>query len=266
MGTLADKTFHGNGQIDIYRTPDDWRDIGNETQTIINSKIRRAKELGVVAVLFNAGQVRDRVEALAMLESQVIDPAKRNVYVALQGGAVPFVGQFFPQLRIQAPDHHPFVKYMEVSRYKDKQTGSATLEIIKDLDPEDIAIADSFTIVDEVGDLGDTVEAVRLHLATRHQEITGRDDVGMRLILLSDKNIATYPGFDHDNVHRGLIVPEPWIAGMGMDGSDEWHRWDPEISLSRVQKEEYRKQMPAILDILGDRAVLGMDDITWIPS
>ena len=262
---ITREAFHPNGHLDILRTPIDWRDFRDESPSVTNQKIRRAKELGVVAVLFNASQVRDRVDALATLESRTLHPGK-NVYVGLQGGAMPFIGQFFPLLRVKDPAIHPFVKYMEVSRYKDGQTGASSLEIVKDINYKVLATADTVTIIDEVGDQGDTVEKVRQHLVDTHTELTGRTDLKTRLILLSDKGVATFPGFEHSEVHRGAIVPVPWIAGMGMDGKEEWHRWDPEISLSVVQEEKYRDMMPEILDTLGERVVLGMSDITWVPT
>lgn len=50
---------------------------------------------------------------------------------------------------------------------------------------------------------------------------------------------------------------------MGLDGPDEAMRWLPEIVLTTTQDEKYRESMPEILDILGERAIIGFNDFKW---
>ena len=86
------------------------------------------------------------------------------------------------------------------------------------------------------------------------------------IISLTDKGIARLSGFDEKNITRGLWIPNAWAGGNGLDGENEAMRWAPELVITRVQDEKYREGMPEILDTLGERVVLGMNEIIWIPS
>ena len=262
---MIDVSSYPEGRIDEMRTPLKWDDITGEMPTIINRKKELARKLGVPAVLFTQQEVRARIESMALYELLHGHPDS-NVYVGLLNGAMPFIGQFFPQMAKHDPTHHPLVRTMVVSRYEADQEGHKILKIVNDLDEEVLIKARKITIVDEVGDMGDTVRDTRLHLHNRFKRLTDTNNLSFGLRLLTDKGIADYQkiGFDLDNVMIGATVPVAWISGMGMDGANETYRWWPEITLSPVQDEKYREAMPEILDVLGERALFGMDDFTWV--
>ena len=85
------------------------------------------------------------------------------------------------------------------------------------------------------------------------------------IITLTDKGIADLDDhYKSQDVLRGFWVPKVWIGGNGLDGADEAMRWAPELVVTAVQHEKYRDAMPEVLDQLGPRAIMGMDDIVWI--
>lgn len=85
------------------------------------------------------------------------------------------------------------------------------------------------------------------------------------IVALANKGIADLESeFDPDLTLIGFNIPSPWASGKGMDGSNNYYRHASALFLYPVQDIKYREAMPAILDQLGDRAIMGMDDFTWI--
>lgn len=255
--------------IERLRNPIDWKDLDREPEVRKNIKIRRAKELGVVAVLFDDKQVSERISELAFLERNlrngVID---ETVYATILRGGVPFAAPFFGHMASLRPNMNPIVDYVQASRYGEYQQGSG-LKVYRKLGPKTDIAGKTLMLVDDVTDEGLTLEEL-LKIALDDNEchilgdsVTGpAKDVGA--IVLGDKQIGKYEGFNQGMVLQGFWLPNAWAGGVGLDGPNEFMRWMPELVLTAVQHEKYRESMPEILDKLGERAVMGMDEITWI--
>lgn len=256
--------------IDRLRQPLEWDDLSQEPAAQTNRKIARARELGVVAVLFTAQQVDHRTRDLAKLEHILNgDRIDDTVYAGIMRGGVPFAAKFFTHFATLQPCMNPIVDYMQLSRYGNSQTGRETLDILRPLDPHTDINGKRLVSVEDTIDMG-----VTLNLAGAHalDEVKSRElgegisgpatEVGA--ITLTDKRIGILTNYHPGSILRGMWVPNVWIGGNGLDGANEALRWIPELVITSVQSEKYRDTMPEVLDTLGPRAVMGMDDITWI--
>ncbi len=251
--------------------PSEWSDLAQESPLITRAKIERAKQLKVVAVVFTGEQVASRIKELATLEH-----ARENgglddtTYAVLLRGGNQFAVPFFSHVATLSPNMNPTVDYLHASRYGKSQKGQG-LRIHRPFGP-DTDIADKkLTLIEDTIDEGITINRVSMHAqdpAIVHRlgkSVTG-PAASVSVISLTDKRIATLTEFDDSQVTRGFYIPNVWAGGMGLDGANEANRWIPEIVITSVQHEKYRDQMPEILDTLGDRAVMGMKDITWIST
>ncbi len=252
------------------REPLDWRDLGAEPHARTSRKVARARELGVVAVLFTAEEVNHRINDLVELERRLNgDQVDRTIYAGIMKGGVPFVSKFFTRFASLQPHMNPVVDYIQASRYGDSQTGGDVLQIKRKLDPGTDINGMRFVSVEDTIDEGITLEL----LGQKARNPEGCTDLGdgvtgpaadTGIITLTDKRIADMPSYETGSILRGMWVPNVWIGGNGLDGANEALRWIPELVVTSVQDEKYRDTMPEILDMLGERAVMGMDDITWI--
>lgn len=249
-----------------------WSELDNESPSATNFKIRRAHDLGVVAVLFTSEQARQRIADLAMLEKIIHgEEIDNTVYIPVMNGGITGSSAFFMELVNIEPVIHPFVDYVDLSRYGDSQTGSDEPILKRRLrDGTDIK-GKRAVFLDDVIEGAVTTEwlgdrALDPSLAPELGEgVTGPAD-SVDIITVVDKGLAVPSGFKKSSISRGMIGPNVWLGGQGMDDGSEKFRWTPEIVIPAVQKEEYRDTMPEILEILGARAVMGMDDITWVKA
>jgi len=255
--------------IEKLREPLDWRDLSNESPLVTQEKIKRAKELGVAAVIFTADQVTSRIKELALLEHSLRNGKMNDtVYAVILKGGVQFATPLFRNIASLSPNVNPVVDYIQASRYGNSQQGDR-LQIIRKLDPKTEINGKRTILIDDTVDEGITMEltavASRSEVDCRllGEGITGpAGSVG--LIALTDKRIANLDGFNSGSAIRGLWIPNAWGGGNGLDGPNEAMRWVPETVLTAVQHEKYRETLPEILDTLGERAVMTMDDFIWV--
>lgn len=259
-------------ELERLAEPWNWKHIADESPLVTHEKIRRAKELGVVAVLFTAEQVTSRIKELATLEHNLRNGGvDNNVYAAIMKGGVPFATPFFRNIAGMSPNMNPVVDYIQASRYGDSQNGRDQLDVIRKFDPKTDINGLRLTYVEDTIDEGATMEL--LGAAAQDSEacfelgdgVTGASsEIG--IITLTDKKISNLSGYEPNAVLRGMWIPNVWVGGNGLDGENEAMRWAPEHVITSVQDVKYRDIMPEVLDTLGERAVMGMDDITWINS
>jgi len=259
-------------EVEKLRTPWDWKNLEMESPLVTREKITRARELGVIAVVFTADQVKRRIRELAYLEhAQRNGSVDETVYGVVLKGGVQFATPLFSNIASLSPSMNPVVDYVQASRYGNSQTGKNEIEILRRLDHRTDFSGKRFVKIEDTIDEGITMELLgatakdKMRCFDLGEGITGpASEIG--IISLTDKDIAPLNGFDEANVTKGLLIPNAWAGGNGLDGENEAMRWAPEIVLTNVQDEKYREGMPEILDILGERAILGMDDIVWISS
>lgn len=256
--------------MDQLHSPLHWADVKFEDPAVTELKIRRAKELGVVAVLFTDEQVMGRVSDLAKIEqNRVGTETLETIYVSVMSGGIPLSAALMRELASRKTPIHPVADYIDASRYKDSQTPKNKPDIIRHLRPETDLNGKRVVLIDDViegsvtlGWLGATARDP----ATAH--LLGKGVTGPAattgLITLVDKQIALPEGFDAKSVSVGLVGPKVWLGGGGMDDGQETYRWTPEIIITPVQEKKFQLAMEEVLSILGERAVMGMDDITWI--
>ncbi len=258
--------------IERLRSPIDWRALDTESHVITNLKVRKANELkdkGVAAVLFSAEAVADRIESLAALEHYFRNgDVDHTVYASILKGGVQFTVPFMGHMARFEPGMDPKVDYLQATRYGLSQEGGA-LEIVRKLDPKTDIQGKTLIFTDDVTDEGITLEELA-RISTDPNECTSLGD-GVTgpasrtgAIVLGDKQLADYSGFDSDLLMQGFWLPNAWAGGMGLDGPNEAMRWLPEIVLTSTQHEKYREELPEILDILGERAVIGFNEFNWI--
>lgn len=255
--------------IERLRTPWDWKDLSSESPVITRHKIERAKELGVVAVVFTASQVAERAKELALLEYALRNgDLNKSVYGVILKGGVQFASLLFREMASLSPVMNPVVDYVDVSRYGSSQQGGG-IEVKRKLGPKTDINRVRFTKIEDTIDEGITMERTgEVALDPERCFMLGDGVTGpaseIGVIALTDKRISEMKGFKPESVTRGLWIPNAWGGGNGLDGPNEALRWIPETVITPVQHEKYRDAFPEILDILGERAVMGMDDITWI--
>lgn len=256
-------------QIEDLRRPRNWDDLERESVLVTHEKIRRAQELGVVAVLYTGDQVNARIRELAILEHALRNgDVDRTVYATIMRGGVPFSAKLLTEIACLSPSMNPIADYIEASRFGDKQVGEDKLEIIRTFNPKTDINGKRLVKIDDTIDEGVTMQLLG-RAATDPDEcrqlgpgITG-PAAELGIITLTDKGIARIDGYDPNSILRGLWIPNVWAGGNGLDGPNEAMRWIPEIVVTRVQHEKYRETLPEVLDALGERAMLGMKDIKW---
>jgi hypoxanthine-guanine phosphoribosyltransferase len=257
-------------QVERLRTPWDWRDLSGESPLITRKKIERAQQLGVVAVVFTKEQVDFRILELAALEHETANGNVDNtVYASLLKGATSFTTPFFSGIASLSPQMNPVVDYLQSSRYGKSQSGGASVRIVRPLDPRTDIKGKIFKKVDDVIDEGITADqtaAIALdgkRCFELGEGVTGpAKEVG--IIALGDKQISQMHNIHPNMITIGMYLPNVWGGGRGLDGPKEAMRWAPEFVITAVQHQKYRDNMAEVLDILGERAVMKMKDITWI--
>ena len=269
---MATSNFLSPEQLLNRRTPIDWRDAVKESPVQTNTKIRKANELahqGVAAVLFTAQEVNHRVQELAIIEHVLRNGSMdETVYAAILKGGVQFTVPFIREIALLSPRMNPKVDYIQATRYGKSQQGGE-VQLVRKLDPKTDISGKLLMLTDDVTDEGLTLEGIRkiaLNPDLCNQlgiGVTGPAiDVGA--VVLGDKQIAEYAGFNPDLLLQGFWLPNAWAGGMGLDGPDEAMRWLPELVLTTTQDEKYRDSLPEILDILGERAIIGFKDFKWV--
>lgn len=256
--------------IEIFREPISWDNLEHEPRAITNQKKSRAIELGVVAVLFTGRQVSDRIRELAQLEHALSNGSVDDtVYSIMLMGGGPFAVPFLTEMASLAPTMSPIVDCVDAGRYADSQLGGNVLDIKRKFRSTTNIFGKRLKALEDTIDEGVTMDLfgeASLDEELCHQlgdGITGpAESVGV--ITLSDKRIAELKNFKPSNILRGFWIPNAWAGGRGLDGANEALRWAPELVITSVQHEKYYDDMPEILDTLGERAVMGMNDITWI--
>lgn len=257
-------------QIERLRAPIEWNDLAGESPLVTVEKVSRARALGVVGVLFTASQTRTRIQELAALEHATQNGAvDQTVYAVVMKGGVPFAASLFEEIACLSPTMNPVVDYIQATRYGSSQNGDEKLAIVRQLDPRTDIKDKRLVKIDDTIDEGVTmrllgqasIDPVKCH--DLGVGVSGpATDLG--IITLTDKRIADMSRYPDDSILRGFWIPNVWAGGRGLDGKYEAMRWIPELVVTRVQHEKYREFMPEVLETLGERAVLGMDDITWV--
>jgi hypoxanthine-guanine phosphoribosyltransferase len=258
-------------ELERLARPVDWSDLSQESPLVTHRKIERAKQLNVIAVLFTGGQVMQRIQELATLEhARANGEIDHSVYAVLLRGGNQFAVPFFSHMATLSPNMNPSVDYLHASRYGKNQNGKA-LRIYRPFGPDTDLAEKRLTLIEDTIDEGITIDRVSMmardpeRVKRLGKKITGtaRD---VSVISLTDKRIAHLTQFEPDQVTRGFYIPNAWAGGMGLDGPKEANRWIPELVLTAAQDEKYREAMPEILEILGERAIMGMNDIIWLPT
>ena len=266
MQTLA----LSDSQIERLREPIDWQDLDHESPLVTAEKIQRAHQLGVVGVLFTANQVQTRIKELAVLEHTHRNGAvDQTVYAAVMKGGVPFAARFFTEIACLSPNMNPVVDYIQATRYGTGQEGRSELSIVRPLDPKTNFSNKRLVMLDDTIDEGITLELLGKDAQDPERCLELGSGVSgpaseLGIITLTDKRIADMPTYPHESIVQGFWIPNVWAGGNGLDGPNEAMRWIPEFVVTRVQHEKYRDTMPRVLDILGERAIFGMNDIHWV--
>ncbi len=259
-----------DSQIERLQVPTDWADLKNESPLVTAQKVARAHALGVVGVLFTAEQVQTRIGELAALEHATRNgTVDQTVYAVIMKGGVPFAAKLFEQIACLSPTMNPVVDYIQATRYGSSQAGDDKLSIVRQLDPKTNFDGKRFVKIDDTIDEGVTmnllgsaaIDPFRCH--ELGNGVTG-PAAELGIITLTDKRIASMQGYGADDILRGFWLPNVWAGGNGLDGPNEAMRWIPELVITKVQHEKYRDVMPQILDTLGERAVLDLNDISWV--
>lgn len=259
-------------QIERLRAPTDWADLDDESPLITVQKIDRAHALGVVGVLFTAEQVNARIKELAALEHATRNgTVDQTVYAVVMKGGVPFASKLFSEIACLSPNMDPVVDYIQATRYGSSQAGKEALTITRQLDPKTDLKDKRFVKIDDTIDEGVTMgllgsAAIDAEKCFALGEGVSAPASELGIITLTDKRIATMGDYEPSSILRGFWIPKVWAGGNGLDGENEAMRWAPELVVTSVQHEKYREVMPEVLDILGERAILSMNEITWVSN
>lgn len=259
-------------ELEQLRVPRDWRDLVGEAPEVTQEKIRLAHQLGLAAMLFTPGEVKERTHEMAQVEHANIlartvpgQLDKSNLYIGILNGAAPFGGKLFDTIGGLEPFVHSNVGYARKSRYEEGLFGSKADKEVRDLiDDKTLAVIKHAIYFDEVREEGITIEQVHDHTQNRWQRLTGGLILPKSCIVLCDKDMADgVTTFAPENTLIGFKVPVPWASCTGMDSNGAF-RWAPGLALSNVQLESNRDLLPEILDTLGERAVIDIDGFTFI--
>ena len=258
-------------EIERLARPVDWTDLSHESPIITRYKIERAKQLNVIAVLFTGDQVMQRIRELATLEhARANGEIDQSVYAVLLRGGNQFAVPFFSHMATLSPNMNPSVDYLHASRYGKSQNGKA-LRIYRPFGPDIDIAGRRLTLIEDTIDEGITIDRVSM-MARDPERVKrlGKSITGsareVSVISLTDKRIAHLTQFEQTQVTRGFYIPNAWAGGMGLDGPNEANRWIPELVLTAAQADKYYDDMPEILETLGERAIMGMNDIAWLPT
>lgn len=256
--------------LETLRTPWDWRDLATEPPEVTELKVRRANELGAVAVIYTADQTAQRLLELAMLERAWITSSEiPHQYGVILNGGVPVAGPLFLDIAALADPVHPDVAYFKATRYGHSQVGGSNIEIDQPFGKSTDIGGKRFKIVDDTIDEGLTLEgAAAMALDPARAKKLGRGitepAAEVHVLALADKGFAQLDSIDPAHITRGMYVPDVWMGGRGLDGPGETFRWGNELVITSIQHVKYRDTMAKVLYVLGDRAVRTMDEITWI--
>lgn len=161
--------------------------------------------------LFNRGELlydRTAVEAaLDRLASHIGDALADRFPVALcvMGGAVVFAGQLLPRLTFPLE-----FDYLHATRYRDTtQGGDISWEVL----PRKDVTGRVVLLLDDILDEGHTLAAAR----TKLQELGAAE---VYIAVLADKDTGRVKPVQPDFV--GLILPDRYVFGMGMDAYGLW--------------------------------------------
>lgn len=164
-------------------------------------------------ILFTAGEIRDRIAALAR-EIERDAPEGRIILLGVLKGAIHFLSDLARELGERAE-----IDFIQPSSYGASTRSSGVVQIRKD---HDISISGrNVIIVEDIVDTGLTLSYLRELLETRHP-------ASLRAAALLSKPAARLRDVEVEYI--GFDIPNEFVVGYGLD-FDESYRGLPYIAV-----------------------------------
>ncbi|MCR5485722.1 MAG: hypoxanthine phosphoribosyltransferase [Clostridiales bacterium] len=179
-------------------------------------------------VLFSEDELKNTVKRLGQEISRDYE-GKNLLLVSILKGAVVFMTDLMREITIPCA-----IDFMAVSSYGSKAKSSGAVKIIKDLD-RDLAGYD-LLIVEDILDSGRTLNYVLGLLRSRNPN-------SIKVCTLLDKPEARDKSITFATDYSGLIVPNEFIVGYGLD-YDEKYRNLPYIGV--LKREIWEKDTNSV--------------------
>ena len=154
----------------------------------------------IAEILFTAGQIRERVQALGAAISRDYR-GKDLIMIGVLRGVVPFMADLLRAITIPVT-----VDYISISRYGPSERTHGVVRLIKDLE-EPIA-ARHVLFVEDIVDTGFTL-GYMLNL------LRARKPAGLQVCVLVDKR--SFRLIDLDIAYKGFEIPDRFVVGYGLD-------------------------------------------------
>ncbi len=260
----------GRSGYEDWHKPIDWlASLQQEPSDVTDQKIKAARELEVPALLFTADQVHQRYDELARLEMNRYDnPTYHNVlYILLLQGGAGVSQEYFRRIGARVPGHkidqdsyairfHERFAGSEVTVTKPAKEGTRLTG--RPVVLLDSAVGHGRTARTVLEQFTDPTWTVNHHMGNVARE------VGLRTLTM--RADADLRGFDEQNVDVGFITPPNGVktAGSASDDQKGAHRWSEGIFLAAQQPIGARESVAKTLELLGERAVMTIDQIEWI--
>lgn len=164
----------------------------------------------VLAILDNAEQIYSATEVSAAVQKMAVDVSSAiadedPLVLSVMGGAVVFTGQLLPLLQFPLD-----FDYVQASRYHNQTHGQ---DIQWRVSPRENVQGRVVLLLDDILDEGLTLEAVRdkcLEMGAKR----------VLMAVLTEKNTGRPKPVKADFV--GLVVPDRYVFGCGMDVHGRW--------------------------------------------
>lgn len=266
---MIDGDFSGDSNaIARLKEPIHWLEsLEAESPEVTQHKIARATALGVPAVLFTAEQVSSRIAQIATLEiaRHTEEDYGNPLYVILEKGGGPLATDYFSNLGMRLP--RTVIEFDDFGVRPTERYGQRQLKVEKPF-AESTRLSDKDVVLIDVAVRGGTtLEAIHEAFTDRvwtvhHRLGSTAASVGARVLTQREGTVLS--AFNVADIDVGFWAPDGVeTAGKGANDEGESLRWQPDILISRVQDRSNRQLVGDTLEALGERAIMGLDDIIW---
>ena len=252
------------------KAPSHWSEIlESEPESVTKKKIKLARKLGVPAVLFSNKQAAERVAALTEIEKiRQVDASMEILYLALQNGGSWLAHQMYGEVS-RAARGKIYEDTYGIKVHTPDRVFRSDVSVTKGLHKNTTIDGRHVTFIDSAIRHGTTLRFLGENFDDRSWTIhharggSPRSISAITMTAREDVDLATMP----IDVSVGCITPESVrTSGCGADDIDDRFRHDAAISLALHQQRGTEEQVAAVLEQLGERAVLGIDDIQFVDA
>lgn len=159
--------------------------------------------------IYSGDEVRSAISRMAVeIDSEM--QGKNPLLICVMNGGLVFTGQLLPRLKMALQ-----VDYLHATRYRGAERGGELHWYAK---PVQSLLGRTVVIVDDILDEGLTLEGI-----VNFCRDEGAAEIKIA-VLVEKKHGRNQTGIDSDYV--GLIVPDRYVFGFGMDYDNAWRNVD----------------------------------------